>query len=340
MKATLFTLALLAVSFFGNAQPGPLAFRFHHVIKQKRLYTVHNINPCTNVPSSQGRMLAPNHGQGNKKIRYPRRCNTRWYDLGYYTTTDSTYYDTIYECCPKDTVLYIEKTIKKDTIIYPVMVSKKLKCNVSTGAKGITVDFWPISDDIASGTVVRSAFPNEISGNTPINSQSYFMIPLCERKYIGDPNTYVKIGFRSWAMGVGAIGFRYRAKQDTVNNGNVSSTVSSGISLNYNFGYALGYSKINAKRMTNYSVVFGGFVGLTSATLNKTAVKNPTIWSKNWDRTNPAISYGANVILSRNNFGFVFSVGFDSNIGFGADEWVYQHKPWIGIGINTSLGIF
>lgn len=346
MKAALFMIALLWISLGSKAQLGTNAFRFHHVIKRDRLYTEHNIDPCTNAPR-QKKVFSTHNNQGNKKVRFEKHCNckSKWYDLTYIYITEATCYDTIYDCCPNDTVLYLEKTISKKDTQHLSMVSNKLRCNLSLDPKiGIIVDFWPMSDSIAfrnssnGNWSNRIANANEISGVTPINP-SYFTIPLCKRKRIGAPNTYVKVGFRSWALGVGATNFRYRWKQGNT-NGIVSGTVSSALSLNVNFGYALGYSKINAKRFTNYSVVFSGFTGLTSAELKSAVVENPEDWKTEQNRTNPAITYGANVVLSRNNFGIVFSLGFDSNIGPNAKQWIYQNKGWVGIGINTSLGIF
>jgi hypothetical protein len=129
---------------------------------------------------------------------------------------------------------------------------------------------------------------------------------------------------------------RIRAKTDSSN-----STVSATLSLSLGFGYTFGWSKITGRSMNNYSVTLAPFLGLSSAELKKETVKTPKIWdaNKTFTRFNPAISYGFSATFARNNFGFVISGGFDHAFGEMADQWSYQNKFWVGLGVNTNLGI-
>lgn len=325
MKLALFTIALLSISFSTYTQSATSnAFRFHHVIKKKRLFTFKEIEKGHNDPSTKSSKEGTKNGVLNpieKPQKYSGKdgeykCN-RWYDL-----------------------VYVVDESKPENVQRLTMASRRLKCNIFLEKGTVYVDFWPMSELLYyKGGKSRTPGSDTIAGGTKINP-GYFKLDLQPRNKLGVYTPYLKVGFRSFALGVSVGTFRYRAKQDTT-NGVVAGTVSSALSLNVNFGYAIGFSKITSKRMTNYAITPGGFIGFSAVKLDNTVVENPGEWRKTLDdRTNPAISYGANVVLSRNNLGFVFSLGFDCNIGPKAKQWVYQNKPWIGIGVNANIGIF
>ncbi len=223
---------------------------------------------------------------------------------------------------------YINLIFKKTdgTIEIDSVCSKFLK-GVITLDKGIpVVDFWTIKSS-------KSQREDCISNETKIGSTGRFEIDLKQRNKIGDPTLYVVVPFRAWTYGVGTTPFRYRPK-----NNQGPSTVSSNLGVSFNFGRTFGWSTISPRAINNFSVTVGPFIGLSSVDLKKSTVKNPGKWIT--DRTNAAFSYGLNSIIARNNFGVVFSLGFDSNFGIDSKEWGYQNKPWIGVGISTSLGSF
>ena len=205
--------------------------------------------------------------------------------------------------------------------------SKYLKGIISLD-KGIpVVDFWTITSDN------QYSDSNCITNQTPIQNGGRFEIDLDTRKKIGEPTKTIKVPFRAWTWGVGTTPFRFRPKNDYS-----ASTISSSLGVSINYGRTFGYSRINNRALNNYSITLGPFIGLTSADLKKSTVKDPSIWTI--DRTNVALSYGVNAIIARNNFGLVLSLGFDYNFGTDSNKWSYQNKPWVGIGINTGLGIF
>lgn len=301
MKTALFTVAFIGTSFISISQLSPNSFRFHHVIKKNKLI------------------------DGDYTLLYITTPGT---NLRWGTSTLSAGNDTLFvENFPTGTPL------NSSTQVYRLTLTEdRLKCVLSLDNTGnIIVNPWsqPPTGNVGS---ISSGIPLGVGTN-------YFNIGLSKRNFVGDTPRFEKVGFRSWAMGVAVGTFRYRPKQDTV-SGTVSGTVSTALSISVTGGYALGWSAINSKRMTNYSLIAGLFVGLASADLKKGTVENPSEWKTTYDRINPAISYGINTIFSRNNFGIVFSLGFDSNIGPNSKQWIYQNKPWFGIGVNTSLGIF
>lgn len=210
--------------------------------------------------------------------------------------------------------------VKKD-----ILVCGKYLKGIITLDKGVPViDFWSIADD------KNSKDDSCISNNTELGR---FEIDLTPRSKVGDPTNYIIIPFRAWTWGVGATPFRYRPKTETS-----FSTISSSLGVTINYGKTLGWSTISSRAINNFSVTVGPFVGMSSVDLKKSTVKSPTTWTT--DRTNAAFTYGINSIFARNNFGLVLSIGFDNNFGENSKQWSYQNRPWFGIGINTSLGIF
>ncbi len=184
------------------------------------------------------------------------------------------------------------------------------------------IDFWPITNDDYANN------PHCISKNTELGR---FEIDLL-RKKVGDPVRYIKVPFSGWIFGIGTIPFRLRPKTKIL-----PSAASSQIGINLSYGKYVGYSRVTERAITNYGLIIGPFVGITEVRLEKSTVINPDNWFA--DRTNSAFTYGINVALTRNNLGLVLSWGYDHNFGHDAKYWGYQNKPWIGIGLNTYLGI-
>ena len=221
-------------------------------------------------------------------------------------------------------LVYKDKNgVKKDISV----CSKYLKGIISLDKNIPVIDFWSITDDNNSDN------PNCISNNTELGELGRFEIDLTPRSKVGDSTKYIVVPFRAWTWGVGATPFRYRPKTETS-----FSTISSSLGVTINYGRTFGWSTISPRAINNFSVTVGPFVGLSSVDLRKSTVKSPTTWTT--DRTNAAFTYGINSIFARNNFGLVLSIGFDNNFGENSKEWSYQNRPWFGIGINTSLGIF
>ncbi|MDQ3844692.1 MAG: hypothetical protein M3342_11850 [Bacteroidota bacterium] len=185
------------------------------------------------------------------------------------------------------------------------------------------IDFWPITNND------YAANPGCISKNTELGR---FEIDL-SRKKVGDAVRYIKVPFSGWIFGIGTTPFRFRPKTEIL-----PSTVSSQIGINLSYGKYFGYTKVSQRSLTNYGLIIGPFAGVTSVRLEKATVKNPDTWII--DRTNAALTYGINIAVTRNNLGIVISWGYDKNFGRDAAYWGYQNKPWLGIGINTYLGIF
>jgi hypothetical protein len=174
--------------------------------------------------------------------------------------------------------------------------------------------------------------PNCISNNTPLG---HFEIDV-KKSRIGDPHTVAKIPFRAINWNASLTLYKIRSAQ----HGNPVYAVSDPASMLVSviYGYTFGYSKISHESITNYYTTIGPFAGITSANLTSDTVTNPALLTK--EQNNVAYSYGISAVLGRNNFGFSLSLGFDASIGQNSSLWIYQHKPWFGIGVSTGLGMF
>lgn len=198
-----------------------------------------------------------------------------------------------------------------------------LEAIVSISGNNINVDFLTITTPPTPGSTC-------ISAATHLGT---FRLDLA-RLTLGDPTFAVKIPFKFRTIAVATVPFRYRFATDSS-----FSTVSTNLGASLSYNWSLwGRSIVTHRAITNYCVLLGPFIGVTSVDLKKATVKNPTSWKN--DLTNFGFSYGVNVTFARNNFGIVISIGADHAFGLNSTKWSYQDKPWIGLGVNTSLGIF
>lgn len=176
------------------------------------------------------------------------------------------------------------------------------------------------------------SIPNCISNNTPLGR---FEIDVKKRR-IGDLHTVANIPFHAINWHAALSLYKIRFAQQGIPVTAVSDPASMIVSVIY--GYTLGYSTIKHETITHYYMTLGPFVGITSANLNSKTVTHPGLLAK--DQSNVGFSYGFSTVLGRNNFGISLSLGFDAGVGQNSSMWIYQHKPWLGIGVSSSLDMF
>lgn len=253
-------------------------------------------------------------------------------------------------------VNYNSKTNKySDTL--EIGGDSKLRSIIKLDSKGnILVDFWQISHGpITTGrwfwkrtiNVVDQYRGNDsiINSTTPYNIDNPPKLSDL-RDSIGKPTRVLGIPFSGFTFGVATIPFRYRGSQDISSTEKVNAAVTSPRpDIAFTGGWTLGKSIITNRSIINYSATFGAFVGLTGAEIKDDVVKSGTflygtVKTTKQVQTNPAMSYGAAITLARNNLGLVFALGFDNSFGEYSNDWVYQNKPWFGIGLSANLGIF
>lgn len=230
----------------------------------------------------------------------------------------------------------------------------KLRCLIKLDSKGnILVDFWQISH----GTFTKrhmlfwkktytliDAYRGQ---NGIVNSQTSFNIDkpstlTDRREFIGDPTKVLYVPYSGFTFGVATIPFRLRGSAEIASTEKTKTTVTSPKpDIAFTGGWTTGKSVITNRSIINYSVTFGAFVGLTGAEIKDGVVKSGSeLYGTKKTQTNPAFSYGASATLARNNLGLVFALGFDTSLGDYSGDWIYQNKPWFGIGLSANLGIF
>jgi len=118
------------------------------------------------------------------------------------------------------------------------------------------------------------------------------------------------------------------------------------LNTNFNGSFYFGYrrDRFSIKRMqlanniardyfTKAGIGIGAFVGVGTAFVNPISMRN----SIDYEYDAVAIDYGLAVLLGLRNFNTGISVGFDFLTDRNKKQWVYQHKPWIGIFIGLNL---
>jgi hypothetical protein len=167
-----------------------------------------------------------------------------------------------------------------------------------------------------------------ISNNTKLGK---FEIDVKKRK-IGNPNIIAKIPFRAINWGISVTPYRVRFAQDSI-----PFSTDSKIELAFLYGYTVGYAQINHEAITHYYFTSSLFLGATTAKLTKASVTEPQRLKK--EQNSFAASYGVNMMFGRNNFGVSLCLGFDTAFGQNSTLWIYQNKPWIGLGVSTNLAM-
>jgi hypothetical protein len=230
----------------------------------------------------------------------------------------------------------------------------KLRSIIKLDSKGnILVDFWQIKS--GQGFKRKWIFWKEqvseidpfINQSKIVNSQTPYNIdnpPKLKdgRNSIGKATGVLRIPFSGFTFGIATMPFRYRGSHDISSTEKVYATVTSPRpDIAFTGGWTLGKSTITNRSIINYSATFGGFIGLTGAEIKDGLVKSGTpLYGTKKAQTNPAMSYGAAITVARNNLGLVFALGFDNSFGEYSNDWIYQNKPWFGIGLSANLGIF
>ncbi len=234
----------------------------------------------------------------------------------------------------------------------------KLRSIIKLDSKGnILVDFWQIKS--GQGFKRKCIFwKDQISEIDPFKSQIKFVNSQTPynidnppkltdgRNSIGKTTKVLPIPFSGFTFGVATMPFRLRGSENISPTEKVNYVVTSPKpDISFTGGWTLGKSIITSRSIINYSATFGGFVGLTSAEIKDGVVNSATFLygtgkTTKQVQTNPAMSYGAAITVARNNLGIVFALGFDNSFGVYSNDWVYQNRPWFGIGLSANLGIF
>ncbi|HCL04700.1 MAG TPA: hypothetical protein DHW64_01480 [Chitinophagaceae bacterium] len=126
----------------------------------------------------------------------------------------------------------------------------------------------------------------------------------------------------------------------------VTSSLPQQLNTNFNGSFYFGYrsDRFSIKRtslsdnitrdyFTKAGIGIGAFVGVGTAFVNPISMRN----NIDYEYDAVAIDYGIAVLLGLKNFSTGISVGFDFLTDRNRKQWVYQHKPWVGIFIGLNL---
>lgn len=215
---------------------------------------------------------------------------------------------------------------------------KVIKCVITLDKGTPALDIWRIEDDPTDNTkdefgTLKNAQSNIVNAETPVGS----LVLSDDRTKLGQPTRVLKVPFKGFTWGVATTPFRYRFRTDSTR-----ATVASNLTLSLSYGYFWGKTTFTSRLTRHHANIVSFFFGAASADINSKTVKTPETWTKagTADRTNPALSYGLSYTRSINNLGIVLSVGLDTAIGPYSSHWSFQNRPWIGIGVNTGIGLF
>jgi hypothetical protein len=216
--------------------------------------------------------------------------------------------------------------------------TNRLKCVIRLNSNGvILVDFWRINP----ATDPFAGVPGIVNSTTPFNLAA---LPTLSdgRATIGQPTRVLKVPFSALTFGVAVIPFRLRGEHPISSSEKSKMTVTSPRpDIAFTGGWTLGKSTITNRSIINHSATFGAFLGLTSAEIKNGVVSSTSpLYGTSKTQVNPALSYGASVTLARNNLGLVVAFGFDNSFGDYSNDWIYQNKLWLGVGLSASLGFF
>ncbi|KQR67589.1 hypothetical protein ASF92_18085 [Pedobacter sp. Leaf176] len=204
-------------------------------------------------------------------------------------------------------------------------IKRKGVITVSSGQ--INFDIWQIIDDINCGA-------NGLDSTTSLKSTQIRFTD--NRATLGRQTKVMWVPFQAINLGLNTLPFRYRLPITLPNGTKTTGIGTTSFQLALNAGYTWGWSAINTRLINNYSITLGGYFGPSTADLKSGVYKDPTKYVA--DQTNATLTYGANLILARNNLGLVFAFGTENATGKNGEQWIYNGKPYLAFGINTSFG--
>jgi hypothetical protein len=207
-----------------------------------------------------------------------------------------------------------------------------LKGVVTRDGYVLSIDFWTILHK-PPGILDPCAGQAEV-----INSQSTmnYALQLPIRNTVGDPTVKASIPYRSWIYGINSLGIKWRGSvTDSLGTRYDPSVVSGNINLGITVGRSFGWTKFTHRSTNNLSFTPAFALGFSSANLSKELLRSNVDVSKS--TSNLILSPAASFIVARNEFGLIFSYGWDLMTGPGSDAWAYQGKPFFGLGISASL---
>lgn len=251
-----------------------------------------------------------------------------------------------FENSHKNTKTYKAGLLFKDSKLYVNLWPFKENSNDQTN-EGIKKTISKIDDDDDDDKKEESLVKEDVNLNKTRDTREvlFYEIP--------DDHT-AKFRFTEVTLTAITIPLKYRFKTDrdaldTSDEENVSeiSVESEEFSTSVNLAFFGGWTWGNTKfthrkkignRTTTTKNTIGAFVGSTAVEL-KTTNTDITLNQPQGDRegTFGTISFGLGYVKSWNKISIGLFGGIDKGVGRVSEAWVYDGKPWLGIGVGYDL---
>jgi|GEM_PF-1526340 len=224
------------------------------------------------------------------------------------------------------------KTLKADSVVYLTEIPQK--DGKATDAENAS---WYVHSDMIIQVLGESGEVERILVNK-YDRKGEYELKLANREFI----SYRESGLD---FGPLTVPFKFRPgfKRDSIQiNSEVNGDLNLGVFGAYRFGkYRARYEKNGFRRLPSFSLSIGGFISLSSATLNKsvtTVGENPIITDE--DFTIGVVSPGLGVMVDFYNVNLGVFWGWDLGVGSQARNWNFNNRSWIGIGLAYNLNGF
>ena len=131
--------------------------------------------------------------------------------------------------------------------------------------------------------------------------------------------------------------FKFRPGIDGV-PAQLNSTVNGAVYLGYRSDHFVFLNKkvmatVEKKFSQKIGYGIGGFFGISAATLRPRFLRNAI----DYEYDGFVLEYGSAILISYGNINTGISIGADVLTDKYRKNWIYQHKPWIGIILGVNL---
>jgi hypothetical protein len=362
-KVTLLSIMLL-IAFSGYSQLSPNRSSYKYTLKKKNLVGKDTVGKYVNfnyVPPTSNKKASDNLDARDKTL-FTKSDGSRKKAFHHAQRTDKVVnkdellirrknFMLIQKFNPNGTLLAadyeLNQAVKPATFLYTknhYFGWDKMKANVTLDKGRLLVDILRPVDTLVFDSTV-SPLNSTFDTSRQIKSKNMLYEIDLLRENIRQPMRVIRLPFTATTWSAGIIAARYRIpKKGTGYPPSFGSATSVG--LVGTIQQTWGYSYFNSKTVTHYTVSLGGVVGFSSAEISSSTIKSdPEFKSYKTDVGGnkiflPSTIFGAHLLLGRNNLGLSISAGYEYAIGPYSKGWIYQGRPWVGIGIITSLGMF
>lgn len=150
----------------------------------------------------------------------------------------------------------------------------------------------------------------------------------------------LKLWFNEWTVSPLTIPIKYRFGTESENGKKIDPELTAGINANLFAGWTLGRTNFfHRKKVGNLSnnlrLTIGAILGVSTIELNKSNT-NPALPDET-KLTKGLASLGSGLTISYNKINFGAFIGWDFGVGNQSNNWNYNKKPWVGLGVGYGI---